>query len=85
MKCSPKTMLIVALSLALAGLVAYFAFPAAQALILASAPLLVALICPVSMLMMMWAMRDGGSNAGACHSVQPARELPAPDAARQKH
>lgn len=84
MKCSPKTMLTVALSLALAGLLTYFAFPAAQALILANAPLLVALICPVSMLIMMWSMRGSGSNAGTCHSDQPARELPAPDAARQK-
>lgn len=85
MKCSPKTMLTVALSLALAGLVAYFAFPAAQALILAYAPLLVALICPISMLAMMWTMRGNGSGAGTCHNSQAERELPAADAARQKN
>ncbi len=76
MTCNPKTMLSVALALGLAGFAAYFAFPAAQTLILASAPLLVALICPVSMLAMMWLMKGNGKDASCNGSGQGGREEP---------
>lgn len=62
MKCNSKTMLSVALALGLAGVVVYFAFPAAQSLIAVYAPILLALICPVSMLVMMWAMKGSGKD-----------------------
>lgn len=74
MKCNPKTMLSVALALGLAGFAAYLAFPSAQSWILASAPLLVALICPVSMLVMMWAMRGAGKDSSCDSSGHAARE-----------
>ena len=74
MTCNPKTMLSVALALGLAGFAAYFAFPAAQTLILASAPLLVALICPVSMLGMMWLMKSNGKDASCSGSGQGGSE-----------
>ena len=57
MNCDLKTMLKVAVALGLALAVAYFTLPAAQAFILTSAPILVALICPVAMLLMMLGMR----------------------------
>lgn len=79
-------MLTTALVLGVGALGAYLAFASVQTLILANASLLVTLICPVSMLVMMWGMRGGGSNAGnSCHSAQAPRELPAPEAARQNN
>lgn len=64
MKCNSKTMLSVGAALGLTALLAYFAFPDARLFILANAPLLVALICPVSMLVMMWFMRGNKDQAG---------------------
>ena len=58
MKCNSRTMLTTALVLGLAAVFAYFAFPAARAFIVASAPVLIALVCPVSMLLMMKTMND---------------------------
>ncbi|MEO7243740.1 MAG: DUF2933 domain-containing protein [Rubrivivax sp.] len=63
MKCNLKTMVTLAAALLAALAIAYFAFPAAQAFIVASAPLLLALICPVMMMVMMWTMRGHGTNA----------------------
>jgi hypothetical protein len=59
MNCS-KTMIKVAAGLGVVATVLYFAFPQAQSLILANAPLLLVLACPISMGVMMWMMR--GSN-----------------------
>lgn len=56
MRCDSKTMLKTAGLLGFALAVVYFTLPAAHAFVLASAPLLVALICPVSMLLMMKVM-----------------------------
>lgn len=67
MKCSPKTMMGVALMLATAGVLVYLAFPAAQVFVVSSAPLFLSLICPLSMLVMMWTMRGGGTNSECGH------------------
>ncbi len=64
MKCDLKTMLKTAGVLGLALAVIYFTVPAAQAFIVASAPILVALICPVSMLFMMKAMNGSPKDDG---------------------
>ena len=56
MNCNSKTMLKTAAALGIATAVAYFTLPAAHAFILASAPLLVVLICPVAMIIMMMSM-----------------------------
>lgn len=56
MKCDSKTMVKMAVWLGLGLAAAYFAVPAAHAFILASAPFLVALICPLAMLFMMKSM-----------------------------
>lgn len=61
--------------------VAYFAFPAAQALILASAPLLLALACPISMLLMMVSMRGSGMRGSGCGHGQAGPRHPAPEQA----
>lgn len=61
MNCS-KTMLKVAAGLAIGATVLYLAFPQAQSLILANAPLLLALICPLSMGVMMFMMRGSNNN-----------------------
>jgi hypothetical protein len=56
MKRDAKMMVKMAVWLGVGLAVAYFALPAAQSFILASAPVLVALICPVAMLLMMKGM-----------------------------
>lgn len=63
MKCNAKTMLSVAAALGLAALLSYFAFPEAKLFILANTSILIALICPVSMLIMMWSMRGHKDHA----------------------
>lgn len=79
MKCNFKTMLSVGSALGVAALLSYFAFPAAKLFILANAPLLVALICPVSMLVMMWFMRgnkdQAGKTAGDSERKSPIAEI----------
>lgn len=61
MNCDFKTMIKIAVGLGAALAVAYFAVPAAHAFILASAPLLVALVCPIAMILMMRGM-NGSKN-----------------------
>ena len=53
MNCDLRTVIKLALGLGAALAVAYFALPAAHAFILASAPLLLALVCPIAMVLMM--------------------------------
>ena len=65
MKCDSKMMVKMAVWLGVGLAVAYFALPAAQALILASAPFLVALICPVAMFLMMKGMNGNKPDESA--------------------
>lgn len=65
MKCDSKMMVKMAVWLGVGLAVAYFALPAAQALILASAPFLVALICPVAMFFMMKGMNGNKPDESA--------------------
>ncbi|MEO6971963.1 MAG: DUF2933 domain-containing protein [Rhodoferax sp.] len=74
MKCDSKVLLKTAAGSGLALAVAYFTFPAAHALILASAPILLALICPVAMLLMMGTMNASKKDDGA----KPDNTHPAP-------
>lgn len=73
MNCNAKTMLKVAAALGAPLALAYFALPGAQAFIVASAPILLALICPVSMLIMMFVMKDvnGRKTDGKTGSANP--------------
>lgn len=76
MKCNSRTMFSVAAGLLGAAAIAYFAVPAAQAFILASLPVLIALVCPLSMLVMMKVMHGAhqgtGGTAEAASDAAPA-------------
>lgn len=79
MKCGPKTMAIVVAMVLAVLAIAYFASPAARALIVAFAPILLALICPVTMIAMMLTMRDHGASAPDAApraAVSPPRKTP---------
>lgn len=65
MKCDSKMMVKMAVGLGAGLTVAYFALPAAHALILASAPFLVVLICPVAMFFMMKGMNGNKKDESA--------------------
>ncbi len=78
MKCDSKTMLKAAAGLGIALAVAYFTLPAAHTLLLASAPILLALICPVAMLLMMRNMSGSKKDDGA----KPDKTTPAPGSLR---
>ena len=88
MHCSPKTMIKAASALGGALLIAYFAFPEAQTLVLASAPILLALICPVMMVVMMFMMRgkpgqpSASAAADGATATQSAAAQAAPHAVR---
>ncbi len=70
MNCSLKTMVKLAAGLGAILAVVYFTVPAAQALVLASAPILLSLICPVVMLVMMFTMR-GNTGVAADRGTIP--------------
>ena len=72
MHCNLKTMAKIAAAILVFLGVAWFAFPAAQGVIVASAPILLALICPVMMIAMMFTMR--GHGAGTPHPAPKAVE-----------
>lgn len=84
MNCSINTMLKVATGLGLILGVTYFAFPAAQTMLLASAPYLFLLLCPISMGVMMLMMKGTGeskSNGNACSPAASSHKAPDPQAA----
>ncbi len=58
MKCDTNTMIKAGLGLGVLLALAYVALPAAHAFILASAPLLLVLLCPLSMIFMMKSMNS---------------------------
>jgi hypothetical protein len=62
MHCNFKTMIKFAAGIGAILAVAYFALPEARAWLLASAPVLLALACPLSMIAMMFVMK-GKDNA----------------------
>ena len=78
MKCDSKTMVKMAVWIGVGLAVAYFALPAAQVFILASAPILVALICPVAMFFMMKGMngskKDESAKPGESKAESGVRE-----------
>ncbi len=84
MKCDTNTMLKTAAGLAVVAGVIYFTVPAAQAYVMASLPILIVLICPISMLIMMKMMRSNGADArdapGKSNGPSPS-DARAPDAA----
>ncbi|MEO7854240.1 MAG: DUF2933 domain-containing protein [Rubrivivax sp.] len=76
MSCSVKTMLRTAGAIGLVAVIGYLAVPEARAFIVASAPVLIALICPVSMIVMMLMMNSSKSKQaepGKAAAPEPAR------------
>jgi hypothetical protein len=65
MHCSFKTMIKFAAGIGVVLAVAYFALPDARAWLLASAPVLLALACPLAMGAMMFMTQGKNSNAAA--------------------
>ncbi len=65
MKCDSKMMVKIAVWLGVGLVAAYFTLPAAHAFILASAPFLVTLICPIAMLFMMKSMTENKKDESA--------------------
>ncbi|MEO8124425.1 MAG: DUF2933 domain-containing protein [Burkholderiales bacterium] len=63
MQCNLKSMLSLTAAILAVMATAYGVFPQSQTLILANVPILLALICPVTMIAMMLAMRAHGANA----------------------
>ena len=67
MKCNFKLMLSVGLVMTLGAAFAYLTFEDARVAIVASLPVVAALLCPISMLVMMKFMHSNG-DAQACAS-----------------
>lgn len=63
MHCNIKTMAKAIAAVIAMAIIAYIALPGAREFVIAFTPILLALICPVMMLGMMWMMR--GKNADA--------------------
>jgi Protein of unknown function (DUF2933) len=58
MKCNMKTMITSGIVLLVALAAVYVALPQFRALVLSVGPTLLFLLCPLSMLVMMWGMRS---------------------------
>lgn len=80
MHCSFKTMIKFAAGIGVVLAVAYFALPDARAWLLASAPVLLALVCPLSMGVMMFMMKGKDSNATDSKNQCTKSGDPAPNA-----
>ncbi|MEJ7932613.1 DUF2933 domain-containing protein [Ramlibacter sp. AN1015] len=76
MKCNLKVMLSVAAVMAAAAGFAYLTFEEARIGIVASLPVLAALLCPVSMLVMM-KMMHSGSKESQCAAKSESATPPA--------
>ncbi len=56
MKCDTKTMVKTAIGLGLLGIIGYFALPQFRSFIVSLSPILLGLVCPLSMIIMMKGM-----------------------------
>ncbi len=83
MKCDANTMLKTAAGLAAVAGIIYFTVPAAQAFLAASAPVLIALICPISMLIMMRMMNSNSADGRGEAGNPPRSRESAPEAASE--
>ena len=74
MNCSAKTMLKVAAGLGLLAIAAYFTLPQFRAFIIGSLPLLLTLLCPLSMIFMMKSMNSQQATKEAKPEPAPASQ-----------
>ncbi len=65
MNCDSKTLIKIAVGLGVALAVAYFALPASHPFILAAAPFLLFLVCPIAMIFMMKSMKGNTKDENA--------------------
>jgi hypothetical protein len=72
MKCNYKVMLSVALAMLLGTGFAYLTFEDARVGILASLPILAALLCPISLLIMMKFMHSSGQSQARASQASEA-------------
>lgn len=75
MHCNARTMLKIAAILSGILAVAYLALPDARELVAASAPVLLALICPISMVIMMLMMRKSSGAESSASAKRPQTSL----------
>lgn len=73
MHCNAKTMIKVAAALGGVLGAAYLLLPGARELPAASAPVLLALVCPITMILMMFMMRGTTAGTPAASAEQPRR------------
>jgi len=76
MKCDTKLMIKIGVGIAAVLGIAYFTLPGARALVVASAPILLSLICPLAMIFMMKGMNSGNKQQDE-KSEKPAALPPA--------
>lgn len=83
MHCNARTMIKIAAALGGMLAAAYVALPDARELVAASAPVLLALICPISMVIMMFMMRKSSGAEPSASAERPQTSLaeqPVPNA-----
>jgi len=81
MNCSPKTMIRFGAAIGIGLTAVYLAFPEAREFVVAGAPILLALICPVSMIVMMFVMKSNGRRKNSTEQMPPASLAKASEAA----
>lgn len=84
MKCNLKVMLSVAAALAAVAGFAYLTFEEARAAILASLPVLLVLLCPISMLVMMKLMHSDSHSESSTGAAKPRDAAAAPSNAAKE-
>jgi hypothetical protein len=75
MHCNMKTMAKAIAAVIAMAIIAYIALPGAREFVIAFTPILLALICPVMMIGMMWMMR-GKDAAAPAHPAQSDSVVP---------
>jgi Protein of unknown function (DUF2933) len=79
MKCDTKTMVKAATGLGLLAIIAYVALPQFRTFILSISPFLLALVCPLSMLIMMKGMSSSHAEQearpGPTKAQEPAKQM----------
>ncbi|TAL55697.1 DUF2933 domain-containing protein [Pandoraea sp.] len=76
MNCNRKTLINLILLMAAGLAVVYFALPQFHAFIIGAAPILLGLLCPLSMLFMMRGMSSHGATRGEASDVEQVTKSP---------
>lgn len=81
MHCKPKTMIKTAVALGAVLVATYLAVPEARGFVAASAPIQLALICPITMIAMLFMMNGTAGKGRGVGSAEPQSNAnrPAPE------